>query len=271
MVRLLSTEQLQDQLAALAWLKTQTFVRPTQIAAAGNSFGGIETVLGVERSDYCAAVDASGGAESWDKAPGLRDLMQQAVQHSKATILFFQAENDYSLDPSRTLFAAMKAANKPAEIRIYPAYGDSSQAGHSFAYRGASIWIGDVVRFLDTNCKQQHADEMTRRYPYVRSATERMPKADGRHGRLRVYSVEKLSDRDRRKNPTALKSLEFPRAEAPAASDDLGAQIRSVRHTSRFPRLLGRISIQLKNRFDPGKEFFNRIGQQRTADRRLSS
>jgi hypothetical protein len=31
-----------------------------------------------------------------------------------------------------------------------------------------------------------------------------------------------------------------------------------VRHTSRFPRIFGRISIQLKNRFDPGNEFFNR-------------
>jgi carboxymethylenebutenolidase len=153
MVRLLSTEQLQDQMAALAWLKTQPFVRPTQIAAAGNSFGGIETVLGVERGDYCAAVDASGGAESWDNAPGLRDVMQRAVQLSKAPILFFQAENDYSLAPSQTLYAAMKAANKPAAIRIYPPYGHTHQEGHSFAYRGANIWIGDVVRFLEGNCK----------------------------------------------------------------------------------------------------------------------
>jgi hypothetical protein len=37
-----------------------------------------------------------------------------------------------------------------------------------------------------------------------------------------------------------------------------------VRHTSHFPRIFGRISIQLKNRFDPGKEFFNRIGQLRS-------
>jgi dipeptidyl aminopeptidase/acylaminoacyl peptidase len=153
MVRLLSTEQLQDQMAALAWLKRQHFVRPTLIAAAGNSFGGIETVLGVEHGDYCAAVDASGGAESWDEAPGLHDVMKRAVQHSKAPILFFQAENDYNLAPSRTLYAAMKAANKPAEIRIYPPYGHSPQEGHSFAYSGANIWMDDVVRFLEANCK----------------------------------------------------------------------------------------------------------------------
>jgi hypothetical protein len=60
-------------------------------------------------------------------------------------------------------------------------------------------------------------------------------------------------------NPTALESLKFPRAEGTAAFDDLRAQIRSVRYTSRFPRVFGRISIQLKNRLDPRKEFFNRI------------
>jgi carboxymethylenebutenolidase len=153
MVRLLSTEQLQDQMAALAWLKKQPFIRPTEIATMGNSFGGIEAVLGAEQGDYCAAVDASGGAESWDKAPSLREVMQQAVQHARAPILFFQAENDYNLAPSRTLYGAMKAANKPAQIRIYPPYGHSPQEGHSFAYRGASIWMDDVVRFLEKNCK----------------------------------------------------------------------------------------------------------------------
>jgi len=45
MVRLLETDHLEDQLAALAWLRAQRFVRPDQIAVAGNSFGGIETVL----------------------------------------------------------------------------------------------------------------------------------------------------------------------------------------------------------------------------------
>ncbi len=153
MVRLLSTQQLEDQMAALAWLQRQAFVRPAQIAVMGNSFGGIEAVLGAERGGYCAAVAASGGAESWDEAPSLRSVMRRAVQHSRIPMFFFQAENDYNLAPSRTLYAAMKAASKQTEIRIYPPYGHSHSDGHSFAYRGASIWIEDVVRFLETNCK----------------------------------------------------------------------------------------------------------------------
>jgi carboxymethylenebutenolidase len=69
LVRLLSTDHLQDQLAALAWLRTQRFVRPDRIAVAGNSFGGIEAVLGAERAAYCAAIDSAGGAQSWAQAP----------------------------------------------------------------------------------------------------------------------------------------------------------------------------------------------------------
>jgi dipeptidyl aminopeptidase/acylaminoacyl peptidase len=153
MVRLLSTEQLQDQMAALAWLKKQPFVLPTRIATMGNSFGGIEAVLGAEQGDYCAAVDASGGAESWDKAPSLQSLMLHAVENAKSPILFFQAENDYNLAASRTLYAAMSASHKSAEIRIYPPYGSSPQQGHSFAYRGASTWFDDALRFLEANCR----------------------------------------------------------------------------------------------------------------------
>src|SRR4029079_4783777 len=67
MVRLLSTDHLDDQLAALAWLRASGLAQPNRIAVAGNSFGGIETVLGAERGGYCAAIDSAGGAASWAK------------------------------------------------------------------------------------------------------------------------------------------------------------------------------------------------------------
>jgi dipeptidyl aminopeptidase/acylaminoacyl peptidase len=75
MVRLLETDHLNDQLAALAWLRKQRFVRADRIAVAGNSFGGIETVLGAERETYCAAIDSAGGAQSWAQAPELQSRM----------------------------------------------------------------------------------------------------------------------------------------------------------------------------------------------------
>jgi carboxymethylenebutenolidase len=152
MVRLMSTEQLDDQMAALAWLRSQPFVRPADIAAMGNSFGGIQTVLGAARASYCAAVDGAGGAESWKAAPQLHDAMLRAVQRAQAPIFFLQAENDYDLSPSRVLSAAMKSAGKVSELHIYPAFGNSPGAGHSFAWRGGDIWGADVFRFLDEHC-----------------------------------------------------------------------------------------------------------------------
>lgn len=68
MIQLLETDHLNDQVAALAWLRKQPFVRQNRIAVAGNSFGGIEAVLGAERESYCAAIDAAGGSESWKLA-----------------------------------------------------------------------------------------------------------------------------------------------------------------------------------------------------------
>ena len=152
MVRLLETDHLNDQLAALAWLRTQRFVDPHRIAVAGNSFGGIETVLGAEREPYCAAVDSAGGAESWALAPALQSVMTRAVRNAKAPILFFQAENDYNLAPTKILSAAMHEAGKTSEMKIYPPFGGSTQDGHTFGYFGASVWERDVFRFLGQHC-----------------------------------------------------------------------------------------------------------------------
>lgn len=152
MVKLLETDHLDDQLAALAWLRSAAFVDPTRIAAAGNSFGGIETVLGVERASYCAGIDATGGAQSWSRSPELQAAMLRAVRSARAPIFFFQAENDFDTTPTRTLSAAMREAGKRAESKIYPAFGSSPKDGHAFGYQGSEIWFPDAISFLERTC-----------------------------------------------------------------------------------------------------------------------
>ena len=155
MVRLLTTDHLNDQLAALAWLRKQRFVQANRIAVAGTSFGGIETVLGAERGTYCAAVDSAGAAQSWAEAPAVQALMTASVRNARVPIFFFQAGNDYDLSPSKVLSAAMKAAGKPYEVKIYPPYGKTAQDGHAFGYFGSSVWAGDVFRFLNRHCAKK--------------------------------------------------------------------------------------------------------------------
>jgi carboxymethylenebutenolidase len=152
MVRLLETDHLNDQLAALAWLRKQSFVQANRIAVAGTSFGGIETVLGAERETYCAALDSAGGAQSWAEAPQLQALMTASVRNARVPIFFFQAENDFDLSPSKVLSAAMKDAGKPYELKIYPRYGATAQDGHAFGYFGSAVWADDVFRFLEQHC-----------------------------------------------------------------------------------------------------------------------
>ena len=152
-VRLLETDHLNDQLAALAWLHQQSFVQKDRIAVAGTSFGGIEVVLGAERGHYCAAVDTAGGAQTWAQSRLLQSVMIDAVQNSRVPIFFFQAANDYDLQPSKVLSTVMKDAGKPYRLKIYPAYGDSTEDGHAFGYFGASVWAEDVFRFLVENCR----------------------------------------------------------------------------------------------------------------------
>ena len=152
MVHLLETDHLDDQLAALAWLRTQKFVRADRIAVAGNSFGGILTVFGAERGSYCAAINSAGGAQSWADAPLLQTTMARSVRNARAPIFFFQAANDYDLSPSRVLADTMRAAGKEFELKIYPPFGKSASDGHTFGYFGSAVWAGDVFQFLNKHC-----------------------------------------------------------------------------------------------------------------------
>jgi carboxymethylenebutenolidase len=152
MVKLLQEDHLNDQMAAVAWLKKQSFVASNRIAVAGVSFGGIQTVLGVQSGQYCAGIDAAGAAQSWFVAPKLQKLMIHAVQNAKAPIFFFQAKNDYDLETTYVLSAAMKIVGKKFQMKIYPPFGKSVQDGHAFGYFGSSAWSKDVFVFLNKYC-----------------------------------------------------------------------------------------------------------------------
>jgi dienelactone hydrolase len=141
---------LQDQLAALAYLRSLPFVDPKRIAVMGCSFGGIQTLLAAESApDIRAAVDFAGGAESWQGSPDLRARMTSAARNAKVPVFFVQAEGDYDLAPSRSLAKEMEKAGKAATIHIYPAVGRTQQENHEFCVRGVEAWGPDVVSFIE--------------------------------------------------------------------------------------------------------------------------
>ena len=147
---------LEDQLAALAYLKQLSDVDPHRIAVAGCSYGGIQTVLAVEANaeqklGLRAAIDFAGGAMSW-RSSSLRDRMVRAIRKATVPVLFIQAENDYDLGPSRTLAGELEKLGKPHKLLIFPSYGQTHEEGHGgFCGQATDVWGPAVSSFLDTS------------------------------------------------------------------------------------------------------------------------
>jgi carboxymethylenebutenolidase len=140
---------LEDQIAALTYLKGLPEVDTQRIAVAGCSFGGIQTILMAERGlGLRAAIDFAGAAQTWKESADLRDRMVKAVRQAQMPVLFIQAENDYDLAPSRTLAAEMEKANKPHASQFFPSFGKTAQDGHEFCVHGGEIWASKVFSYL---------------------------------------------------------------------------------------------------------------------------
>jgi len=145
---------LQDQIAALNYLKSFPDVDAQRIAVAGCSFGGIQTALMAEKgAGLRAAIDFAGAAQTWEDAPDLRQRMLQAVRQAQMPVLFIQAKNDYDTAPSRELAAGMEKSNKPHAVQIFPNFGKTHQEAHEFCIHGSGIWGPAVLDFLAQSMK----------------------------------------------------------------------------------------------------------------------
>ena len=147
---LLNTEQLDDVIAALSFLKTVPRVDAKRIAVVGHSFGGQLTLLAVDRDNTVrAAITFAAAADSWGRSPELRERLLTAVRQATAPIMLIQAENDYSTVAGRALSAELNRMHKPHLLEIYPTVGQTPDDGHNAVYLAIPIWEPDVFRFLD--------------------------------------------------------------------------------------------------------------------------
>ena len=120
-VRLMETEQLDDQLVGLSYVRRLEYVDATRLVVAGCSYGGIETLLAAERNvGYKAAIAISPAAQSWTANPLLQKRLVQAVRTIEIPVMLLQAPKDASLEPSRVLGAEFKRLGKPYVGKIYP-------------------------------------------------------------------------------------------------------------------------------------------------------
>ena len=153
MVKLHETDHLEDQLAALAFLKRQSFVDRERITIGGCSFGGIQTVLASERAlGVVAALDFAGAAMTWATAPDMRERLSAAARRAKAPI-FSPGRKTTQHRPEPDACGQMQRAGKPHKNQ------DLSCVRH-YAGRGArrllspgreNFWGQDVFEFIEAN------------------------------------------------------------------------------------------------------------------------
>jgi dienelactone hydrolase len=152
---LVTTDQLDDVLAALSFLETTPAIDAKCIAIMGHSFGGQLTLLAAERDiSVRAAVAFAAAAGSWEHSPKLRERLQSAVYRTAAPIMLIQAANDYSTAPGYALANELERMRKPHLLKIYPPVGKTSDDGHNFLYLAIPQWERDVFGFLETTLKR---------------------------------------------------------------------------------------------------------------------
>ena len=155
-VVLMTTDHLQDALAALSFLKSLPYVDARRVAVAGHSFGGQLTLLEASRDRTVrAAVTFGAAAASWDGSPELRNRLIESLRGLAMPVMLIQAANDYSLSPSSVMAGELSRLSKPHVRKIYPAFGATQAHGHNFLYLDVPRWEQDVFAFLEANVTPQ--------------------------------------------------------------------------------------------------------------------
>jgi len=148
-----------DVVAALSWLKKQSFVDAKRIVVAGGSFGGIQTLLtaardGKENLGVKCFVAMSPAAMSWGKGKLWGPWLSQLIQSAQAPIFLLQAANDYNLGPSEVLGPLVDAKGAPNRHKLFPTHivsgmaAEDHRAGHGKFFGDPSAWQEDLLKYL---------------------------------------------------------------------------------------------------------------------------
>jgi dienelactone hydrolase len=147
----LQEEYNQDVVAAVEWLKGQSFVDQRRMVMSGCSYGGTQTLLAAEKGlGLRAFAPFAPAAKSWANTE-LRKRLLEAVRNAKSPLFLIQAQNDFSIGPSEVLGPVIKQKGPPNQAKVYPPYGTTPQEGHyAFATKegGIAIWGSEVLDFF---------------------------------------------------------------------------------------------------------------------------
>ena len=124
-LQLLESEELNEALAGLAFLRALREVDVGRVAVVGHSFGGSLTLLWPPATSH--------SEQRWCLArpPPTGDnrltFVRGCCRRLSAPVLFIHAVNDDSIAPGESLAAEMQRLKKVHQLHIYPAVGRSPQ------------------------------------------------------------------------------------------------------------------------------------------------
>ena len=146
-----------DVVAAVEWLKQQSFVDKNKIVMSGVSFGGIQTLLTAEKDlGIRAFVAFAPAAMSWNSFPDLRARLLKAEEKAQRPIFLIQAEGDYNTGPYAMLGLYLQKKGGLNKAKLYPKFGNSNQEAHeAFAAKtaGIEVWQVEVIAFINAALK----------------------------------------------------------------------------------------------------------------------
>lgn len=148
-----STATSNDLIAAISWLRQQSFVNAGNVAVSGIMNGSLQSLLAVERdATLRAAIIFSPGSFNWETRPELRALLQRSIKNAEVPIFLIQPQNDNTLQPSETLGRLLSDKGGLNRTKIYPPF-DGGDA-RMFSMEAVGTWGPDVLKFLDSAMKR---------------------------------------------------------------------------------------------------------------------
>jgi dienelactone hydrolase len=180
-----------DVSSAIRWAREQPYVDGARLSVAGCSFGGIHTLFAAEKEQGLrAAVDFAGGAMWWPHSTMIKERLTRAVDNAKVPIFFIQAENDFSVEPSRVLSQEMTLRHLPHRVHVFPPRGATNRDAHAFCVRNVTEWGPEVLEFLE-NPRRLDGPEVTEAPEATYSST-----ATPAPGEVVLYDPDATSSRD---------------------------------------------------------------------------
>jgi dienelactone hydrolase len=146
----LETDQLQDMISGIKFLKNLRNTDTSRLAIVGHSFGGsLALLLAEHERNVKAVVSFSPAGYSWDLSAPLRKRLLATIKNIAMPVMIIHAQNDYSTNPGYVMDSIMNRLHKPHVLKIYPKFGSSANDGHNLIFLSIKTWEKDVFRFLN--------------------------------------------------------------------------------------------------------------------------